>query len=561
MTRSNRATMDDNSLENAGAIIERFGGIRPMAKKIEVAVTTIQGWKKRDVIPATRREQVLQAAATHNVDLSDIIKDAPQGSMAANQNTSDVRAAIAPASVPASAAEKPFDLNAAMREDKVAASIMPRDTQDDDLDQKLAQTEKRAVKKSTWINGVLIILALASAVVLLWPTTKNTGDERIDSLEQDVGTLRGDVDAVKAEQSFLSTLIPKDLDDRIAKLQQQARETQEKVSAAFTVASEISQEVMAENAGTVGQRMEILGQRAVEAAATPEIAALLQRFQNLSGSVDGEAQLNQAVAELNALVSSLSGQAQAMQQESGAPESAADQGSYIDQALIAARDQSTTLSQTFEGVPAQDMKAAALLLGMTQFRQSLNRDNTPFQDDMQLLVNLVGEDNPELLSSLERLAPQAESGVLTPGGLTNEFKTMAGEAVVASLRGEDVSIQDRARARMNELFAVEKNGELLTGTPEQATMAKAENLLSTGDVAGAISEVETLQGPAAEVMMPWLEKARATLQAQNIESMLSQSMEAVASGTSQLIQNKDLGINILRNSDPLAAERMQKIYE
>jgi len=59
-------------IQNAGEIIERFGGIRPMAAKIDTPVTTVQGWKKRDVIPATRREQILTAAQDNNIDISDI---------------------------------------------------------------------------------------------------------------------------------------------------------------------------------------------------------------------------------------------------------------------------------------------------------------------------------------------------------------------------------------------------------------------------------------------------------------------------------------------------------
>ena len=50
-------------------VIERFGGIRPMASKIDVAVTTVQGWKNRGVIPESRRDAIETAAAKHGVDL------------------------------------------------------------------------------------------------------------------------------------------------------------------------------------------------------------------------------------------------------------------------------------------------------------------------------------------------------------------------------------------------------------------------------------------------------------------------------------------------------------
>jgi hypothetical protein len=50
-------------------IIERFGGIRPMAAKLDTPVTTVQGWKKRGIIPLTRHPDILAAAAREGIAL------------------------------------------------------------------------------------------------------------------------------------------------------------------------------------------------------------------------------------------------------------------------------------------------------------------------------------------------------------------------------------------------------------------------------------------------------------------------------------------------------------
>jgi type IV secretory pathway VirB10-like protein len=50
-----------------GAIIDRFGGIRPMATKLAVPVTTVQGWKKRGIIPQIRHADIQAAAARENI--------------------------------------------------------------------------------------------------------------------------------------------------------------------------------------------------------------------------------------------------------------------------------------------------------------------------------------------------------------------------------------------------------------------------------------------------------------------------------------------------------------
>ncbi len=53
----------------AGQIIDLFGGIRPMAAKLDTPVTTVQGWKKRGIIPHSRHADIEAAAARENIAL------------------------------------------------------------------------------------------------------------------------------------------------------------------------------------------------------------------------------------------------------------------------------------------------------------------------------------------------------------------------------------------------------------------------------------------------------------------------------------------------------------
>lgn len=68
MTTQEKTSADRPSLPD-NEIIERFGGIRPMATKLGVAVTTVQGWKERGHIPDGRFAQIAKAAAEHGIDL------------------------------------------------------------------------------------------------------------------------------------------------------------------------------------------------------------------------------------------------------------------------------------------------------------------------------------------------------------------------------------------------------------------------------------------------------------------------------------------------------------
>ena len=97
--------------------------------------------------------------------------------------------------------------------------------------------------------------------------------------------------------------------------------------------------------------------------------------------------------------------------------------------------------------------------------------------------------------------------------------------VSASLEGEDVSITDKAKARFGDILKVEKDGEQLTGTPTQITVAKAQKKLDEGDIQGAIGLLQGLDGKAGATAKPFIEEAQLTLLAKQIQDLLGQSIE------------------------------------
>lgn len=82
---------DDSKSESGGGsgstahpvhdVIQAFGGIRPMANKLGIAVSTVQGWKNRDAIPDSRHADIREAARKHGISLSsDLLKASGDGS-------------------------------------------------------------------------------------------------------------------------------------------------------------------------------------------------------------------------------------------------------------------------------------------------------------------------------------------------------------------------------------------------------------------------------------------------------------------------------------------------
>jgi len=63
--------MSPDQDQPAGPIIVAFGGIRPMANKLNVPVSTVQGWKQRDTIPAARMDDIRKVAGENGIILPD----------------------------------------------------------------------------------------------------------------------------------------------------------------------------------------------------------------------------------------------------------------------------------------------------------------------------------------------------------------------------------------------------------------------------------------------------------------------------------------------------------
>ena len=212
----------------------------------------------------------------------------------------------------------------------------------------------------------------------------------------------------------------------------------------------------------------------------------------------------------------------------------------MNNAIYMARSQSAALSQTLGNVPKDELKAAAMLLAMTQVRSALNRSDEAFDDDLGLLMGMVGDGNKDLSTSLEKLAPHSKSGVLSMDGLQKEFRTVAGDVVAASLRGEEVSFSDQATARLNNILKIEKDGELVSGTKTQVDMEKASKMLALGNIDEAIKFLnKQLNSKELAPLRPWIKKAKISAAAKKaqktIEQAIDMSMGSGLLGGSQLL--------------------------
>lgn len=487
-------SQDKKAINNARKVIEKFGGIRPMSSKTGVPVTTIQGWKKRDVIPGNRYDLVLNAAAQNNIDLSDVLSAKPSP---ANTNT-----AYTPNTQNTNAAATPQ-----------AQKTKPSPNSKQDIARQLAESQESAVMKNLWIPFALIAAIAVAGIVLLWPQQQST-TERLAESEQRIEALESNLSEVQEKQSSISRLIPSNIGSKVEGWKQEAEQIKTKIQTIQTDVSELKEGVIGADAGPLSQRLNVLESKIENITGPSDLTRLMSKVSVLQESIEGQNKLAASVSKLGGVVEGLEGRVD-----------------NVDSALQKAREMDDGLAETLDGVPQDELKAAALLLGLSQFRSSLNRE-APFEEDLALMQKLLGNDNEELDGAISNLAPLAEQGVLTPSGLKSEFKGLAGEIVVSSLKGEDVSVKERAMARLHNALEVQKDGEMLTGTDTQATVARAQKYLDEGNVQAAIAELNKLEGGAANTAEPFIQQAQQTLMAENVQEMLTNEIMGHIKGLS-----------------------------
>lgn len=493
-------------IENAGQIIEAFGGIRPMAAKIDTPVTTVQGWKKRDVIPATRRAQIEKAANDHNIDLSKAMSDAP--------------AQTKPLTATKKKTEKKADKqttkssNTPKVEVKQTIHTAP-DTTKAEHDKLMAAIEAQGRKNmvaSTWIATGLILLTAAVGAFIFWPKA----EEKLEAQEQKISELEQEVENVSDRPGLFETIIPEDIQSelqmRADRLQTQVKNVQNTVEQLSEKAEAISSGVLDQNAGPLTERLAVLEDQIGAMQGGEKLASIIDRIQSLEESFAGQEQLSQSMDQMKDMM---------ITREQA--------GDTINDTLAKAQEKTGALGETLEGVSGDDLKAAAMLITLSQMRSAFFRQE-PFEKDLAVLQRLAGEDDVELQAAIANLAPHANGGVLSIEGLSREFKGLAGDIVVSSLQGEDVSIKERAQARLHNMLQVEKDGALVTGTETQNKVAKAQKMLDDGNIEGAITALQSLDGEAATTAQPFIEQAKASLMAGDLQKLLGDTILSKVTG-------------------------------
>jgi hypothetical protein len=424
---------DDIDLTDTSAIIEAFGGIRPMAHKLDVPVSTVQGWKQRDTIPENRAADILAAANTLNVDLS-----MTKGKTNAGEDTD-------------------------AREDTDADRSEP----DTESTQTAASPViERASEGQNSNRGAFVI-----AVVALIVAVGFGGWSLLGGGQDGSGASRGDFD---------------ELSDRLAAVEDKAR------------------------AG---------GDDSAQRQFAADLAGLRAELDSMTQTLGESSPPSAEISELNTHLSELDTRLRATETKlDQVQRQATSETRAAAAALATAQEEIAQLRQQLDALDDNGSNnsrnvsdAVGLALAAGRLQRALD-NGAPYQDVLTSL-RALSKGDATMGPILDRIAGQAGTGVPTRQSLTGSFASAARDIVAAGDADAADGWTDRTLQRIRSVASVRRIGADTPGDTPEARVARAEAKLTGGDLAGAIGELNGLDGAAASAAAPWLTGARARLDA------------------------------------------------
>ncbi|MGO1119409.1 carph-isopro domain-containing protein [Rhodovibrionaceae bacterium A322] len=557
---SGKAPQDTAKDSATEQVIALFGGLRPMASKLGIAVSTIQGWKARHHIPENRHAEIQAAAEKHNIQLekslllasstaadSEDAKDAAMENDKKSNKEDNQKDSKEDSGSNSSGSSKP-----SAAADKAAKESAETADTADKTDPAPAAPSKKTTPPAPAASGgfgiSLMAGLLSSAVIIagLGGAAYLTKERWQAQLASELGLVPAtEVQALADRLTALESDADKSADPELAaalaevKSQlaqlEEAEKAQEARIAALkqgpqnpTGAASSSASPSAPSAATSQAAGDLAAQlSALESRVDQKLAALPK--QNAEEMAAERARIKGLQAKMDLLDEELTTVQKLLTRNESQLDSTSDQlavlrdtaGAVADlrQRLNASEKRLKTVENTALAASSQRATDAALALAVGQLREALRYSGSYSQD----LVGLqqLAKGNADLEAPLRVLERSAKQGLPSLRQLKDEFGPVA-QAIaateVSSAAGTDWS--QTVLKNLQDIVVVRPVGNV-TGDSATAIAARAEVRLGDGDLAGAVSELSTLPEAARAPASDWLKAAQQRLDAEAALDQLS----------------------------------------
>lgn len=460
----------------AEQVIARFGGLRPMASKMGLAVSTVQGWKNRGHIPLSRHEEIRAAARKHEIEL-----DETELTRAGGDTREPVESS---ASVPEgeTATEAPRTTEDVWRNREPASTESADNTASASKGEGVTGTSSQrggSFVPAMIVGALLLVFGAAVAVLAREAWLPLVDHEAAGTAQQTAERLTAIDDRLERMESNAGGLSPDDLKP----LQTQMEGLDERLA---ELANQVEQ--VGRNAGQEQDSLDSLGE---------EVSQLSARIDDISGNLPGGEVWQNQMAKLEKQLSQLS--------------------------EAATQIRSRAESQT----------AAAFAMG--QLRDAVLQSRS-YSDELATLRRLEGDDSA-IEETLQKLEASANEGVPSLAALKRSFPATAREIVQRDRESRAEGWAEQIWNRASALVTVRPVGER-SGDDTEAIVARAERRLEEDRLSATVQELEKLQGAAAEAASDWLARAKQRLQAEQALQDLGQNVYD-ASGAAQSAEEDD----------------------
>ncbi len=176
-------------------------------------------------------------------------------------------------------------------------------------------------------------------------------------------------------------------------------------------------------------------------------------------------------------------------------------------------------------------KSAAAALAFANLRAAV-ADGRPYAAELATIKSFVPDPG-----DLAPLPAYADKGIPTVPELARSFAAGEDAALAAAAPAASGSILDRLLASAATIVKVKRVDEAATGDSPSAVLARAQALIDKGDLAGAVQQIETLQGAPRDAFAAWLADAHARLGADDVVKRLEATLLASVGGAPNKAQN------------------------
>ena len=456
----------------AERVIAKFGGIRPMAAKLQIAVTTVQGWKERGTIPPRRQPEILAAAQAAGIALTEADFALPEG--APEPAEESVAEPVEPT--------RPQPGAGPWREAKSEAPKEPPV-----IDAKPEPAPRaRSGRVLPWLVVALVLIAIAGGAGW-WYGQKYAGGVDLGPLERRLAA---------AEQKL----------ERLPAIEQAAKAAGERADAAAAAAARLDAQLkqQADRVAALEGRVASGGATATAPADDGAVRAALDETRK--AIAEARAESERALATLR--TDAAKGAAEARDANAQAVAEIRAEMQRLASALDAAAKRIAALEASKAEAVAGGARLAAQVAAIGQLRDAVIAGR-PYASELKALQALQ-EDATPLPAPL---TAHAERGVPGLDALRNRFERRAAEIVDAASAPEGGDWLDRTWHRVSTIVTVRRTGGDLSGDDAQSVVARTERQLADGDLAGAVATLGALKGLAAAAARDWLVEAHTTLDA------------------------------------------------